>query len=143
MAHPSAGDVAANDLRRRWRYYRTERGHDPVRTYLESLSTADRNAVRAQMNLASRRLRPTERVRGDLFAVSARRSGRDHQVLFAFEGAKKQVLLALDAFALTTARTPPVRVKAAQQRLALWRSRPARRPGSVVLPPTRTLDFGR
>jgi len=154
VARPS-DRAEAPDEARPWRFYRTARGRDPVRSYVDGLSRGDQNAVQARLNLTARRQSPVTRVRGDIFAVTSRRHGRAHQILFAFEGADKQVLLGLDAFALTTKRTPPVRLKAAQERLAVWRSRSMvqqlsnvkQRTGANqrlgVAPPTRTLGLGR
>jgi phage-related protein len=44
-------------------------------------------------------------------------------VLFSPEGRAQQVLLALEAFAKKTQRTPPRTIELAERRLADWRSR--------------------
>ncbi len=46
-----------------------------------------------------------------------------YRVLFAEEGSRGQVLLALEGFNKKTQRTPPTIVKLAKTRLADWRRR--------------------
>lgn len=56
---------------------------------------------------------------------SGRWRPRDLRVLFAGEGSRGQVLLALEAFNKKTQKTPPSIVKLAKRRLADWRRRGA------------------
>lgn len=62
-------------------------------------------------------------VRGDVYEVRATGAHAAYRVLFATEGARSQVLLAVSAFAKTTRRTPPAEIALAERRLADWRRR--------------------
>jgi hypothetical protein len=59
-------------------------------------------------------------LRGEIYEVRA--SGA-RTVLFASDGAKSQVLLAISAFTKKTQRTPPAEIRLAERRLADWRRR--------------------
>jgi phage-related protein len=49
-----------------------------------------------------------------------------YRVLFATEGARGQVLLAVSAFSKKTQKTPPREITLAERRLADWRRRARR-----------------
>lgn len=108
---------------RRWRFYRTERGADPVRAYLAALPAADRAVVKAQMKRVREDPRAGRHLAGGIYEVRASRGGRAHRVTFVREARANQVLLAVDAFLKTTARTPPGRIRLAGQRATEWRQR--------------------
>ena len=121
---PSSPDRSpVPDLRRRWRYYRTDHGHDPVRAYLESLPFPDRAAVKARMRVVRDEPRAARHLAGDLYEVRAAREGRAFRVVFVREGRAKQVLLAVAGFTKTTSRTPPQVLDVAHARARAWRER--------------------
>jgi phage-related protein len=84
--------------RRRWRDYRTAAGTRPVKEFLDGLSDPDA-------------------------AVVAHGERATYRVLFAQEGRRGQVLLALEAFSKKTRRTPPQMIDLAERRLRDWRRR--------------------
>lgn len=70
-------------------------------------------------------LRAARHVAGDIYEVRAEGKDQSFRILFAQEGARGQVLLAVDGFSKKTRRTPPAKVRLAQERLADWRRRGA------------------
>ena len=114
----------ADPVRRRWRYYTTTTGTQPVKAYLDQLESHDHDAVRAAMlavQIAG--LAGARHLRGDVYELRASRAGRAWRVLFAAEGRTSQVLLAVTAFEKKSPKTPPAAIDLAQQRLADWRRR--------------------
>jgi phage-related protein len=67
--------------------------------------------------------RSARHLAGELYEVRAARAGQAHRVTFVREGRRKQVLLAVDAFAKTTQRTPADRVRVGLERAREWRAR--------------------
>ena len=113
-------------FRRRWRFYRTTAGRTPVRDFLTgaALPVADRDEILAAMKDVQVNGLPVARhVRGDIYEVRATGARATYRVLFATEGAKNQVLLAVSAFNKKTQKTPPGEIATADRRLADWRSR--------------------
>jgi phage-related protein len=107
----------------RWRHYRTEGGSFPVREYLAGLDAEARELVLAAMREASLRGRiATRQVSGEIREVRATRSrSRDQfRVLFAYQGRRDQVMLALVAFTKKTETTPSAEIKRAERRLGDW-----------------------
>jgi phage-related protein len=72
----------------------------------------------AELGLAAAR-----HLRSEIYEVRASGTNRTYRVLFAAEGRRGQVLLALEAFAKKQQRTPPDAIDLALQRLRDWRSR--------------------
>ncbi|MFL5955239.1 MAG: type II toxin-antitoxin system RelE/ParE family toxin [Gaiellaceae bacterium] len=114
----------STEPKRRWRDYRTSAGRRPVKEFIDSLSDVDAAAVVASMKdvretgfLAARHLR------GAIYEVRADGERQTFRILFAPEGKRSQVLLALDGFSKKTQRTPPAKIALAQRRLADWRRR--------------------
>ena len=62
-------------------------------------------------------------LRGEIYEVRANADRVAYRVLFASEGKRGQVLLALEAFRKSTQKTPPATIRLAEQRLKDWRSR--------------------
>jgi phage-related protein len=62
-------------------------------------------------------------LRGELYEVRAEGADASYRLLFAEEGAKGRILLALHAFTKKTQRPPPQAIALAARRLADWRSR--------------------
>lgn len=111
-------------MKRRWRFYTTRAGRRPVRDFLDELSVSDREAVaEAMAEVRVEGLRAGRHLRGDIWEVRAAGDRQAFRVLFAPEGRRSQILLALEGFSKKTRRTPPESIKLAERRLADWRSR--------------------
>ncbi len=63
---------------------------------------------------------------GEIYEVRADGERVIYRVLFAGEGSRSQVLLALVAFKKKTQKTPPEQIRLAQRRLRDWRARARR-----------------
>lgn len=122
--------MTTDQPRRRWRFYRTAGGATPVRDFLASptLPGDNRDEVLAAMKDVQLNGLPVARhLRGDIYEVRATRAHATYRVLFATEGARSQVLLAVSAFSKKTQKTPAAEVSLAERRLADWRRRARRR----------------
>lgn len=110
-------------LRRRWRFYRTAAGHEPVADFLNRLDRDDRAAVAAKLRQVVREgVTAARRLRGEIHEVRTEGDRQSFRVLFAQE-ARGRVLLALEALSKKTQRTPPEAIRLAERRLAEWRAR--------------------
>lgn len=117
---------------RRWRFYETSTGSQPVKDFLadRDLPAGDRVEILAAMSdVRKNGLAIARHLRGDIWEVRATGNRAIHRVLFATEGARSQVLLALSALNKKTQKTPPAEIGLAETRLADWRRRakPGRR----------------
>lgn len=68
-------------------------------------------------------LRAARHLRRDIFEVRASHDGIAYRVLFANEGRKGRVLLALEAFDKKSQKTPQRFIDLAESRLKDWRAR--------------------
>ena len=110
--------------RRRWRLYRTATGRSPVREFLDGLGDSDAASIAAAMrDVAVEGLAASRHLVGDIYEVRADGDRQAYRILFAAEGRRGQVLLALEGFSKKTQRTPAPRIAVAQRRLADWRAR--------------------
>ena len=112
--------------RRRWRFYATASGRQPVREFLDDrlLPEADRAEIVAAMTrVRMGGLGIARHLRADIFELRAEGRDASYRLLFAAEGASSQVLLALTTFSKKTQRTPRRELELAERRLADWRSR--------------------
>lgn len=73
--------------------------------------------------VATEGVKVARHLRGDIYEVRADGGRHTYRLLFAVEGRKGQVLLALEAFSKKTQKTPPGKIDLAAQRLAEWRDR--------------------
>lgn len=120
--NPSVGQP--HSPRRRWRDYRTTSGRSPVEEFIDGLSDGDAAAVLAGMKeVRDRGLHAARRIDGEIWEVRVDGDRVIYRVLFAEEGSRGQVLLALEAFNKKTQKTPPPIIKLAKRRLADWRRR--------------------
>lgn len=95
-----------------------------MKEFIDELSAVDAAAVVAAMKeVAHDGLRVARHLRGDIYEVRAAGDRTSYRVLFAVEGRRGTVLLALDAFRKTTQRTPPRLIALAERRLTDWRTR--------------------
>ena len=115
-------------MRRRWRYYATGRGRHPVREFLDALPSDDRATVLGALRIVRQvGLHAARHVEGDVYEVRVAIPDRIIRVLFAQEGRRGQVLLALSGFVKKTRKTPREEVAIALARLRDWRARARRR----------------
>jgi phage-related protein len=110
--------------RRRWRDYRTPAGRRPVAEFINTLSDTEAAVVAAAMKeVPLEGLRVARHVRGEIYEVRADGDRATYRILFAQEGSRSQVLLALAAFGKETQKTPPSTITLAERRLTDWRAR--------------------
>lgn len=114
----------AEPRQRRWRDYRTSAGRRPVAEFIRQLSDPDAAAVVAAMKeVALDGFVAARHLRGEIYEVRADGDRVIFRILFAAEGRRGQVLLALEAFGKKTQKTPPATVTLAERRLKDWRAR--------------------
>lgn len=115
-------------IRHRWRAYQTAAGRKPVKDFLDALPGDQAASILAAMKDVSREgLAVARQVRGEIYEVRAFTETQSFRVLFALEGKKGRILLALEAFSKKTQKTPDRLIQLAERRLADWRAR-GRRP---------------
>jgi phage-related protein len=122
MKSRNEGSLATR--RRRWRDYRTPFGRRPIREFLDELPDADRAVVLAGMeDVRHRGLRAARHLDGEIWEVRADGDRVIYRLLFAQEGSRGQILLALEGFNKKTRKTPPPVIELANRRLADRRRR--------------------
>jgi phage-related protein len=109
-------------VKRRWRFYETSAGRRPVREFLDERSAVDAAAIAAAMkDVALAGLLASRHLRGDVYEVRLDGDRQSYRVLFAAEGSRGQILLALEAFSKKSQRTPAAMVEDALARRQLLR----------------------
>jgi phage-related protein len=112
------------ETKRRWRDYRTAAGRRPIREFIDRLSDVDAAAVIAAMkDVRETGLAAARHLRGEIYEVRADGDRQTFRILFAPEGRRSQVLLALEGFSKKTQKTPSEKIELAERRLADWRRR--------------------
>ena len=112
------------ETKRRWRDYRTANGRRPIKAFIDGLSDVDAAAIVAAMkDVRETGLAAARHLRGEIYEVRADGDRQTFRILFAPEGQRGQVLLALEGFSKKTQKTPPEKIRLAEQRLANWRRR--------------------
>jgi phage-related protein len=112
--------------RRRWRDYRTSAGSSPVEEFIDSLSHTDAAAVLAGMaEVRDRGLVAARHLERDIWEMRVDGDRAIYRILFAEEGARGRVLLALEGFKKKTQKTPRATIELAKRRLSDWRRRGA------------------
>lgn len=112
--------------RRRWRDYRTVSGRSPVEEFIDKLPDSDAAAVLAGMaEVRDRGLTAARHLDGDIWEVRVDGDRVIYRILFAEEGTRGRVLLALEGFKKKTQKTPSATVRLAKRRLSDWRRRGA------------------
>jgi len=126
--------------RQRWRDYRTATGRSPFSQFMAGLPREDQGEVLAAMKVvADQGVRGSSRhLEGQIWEVRARGRQASYRVLFAQEGARGRVLLALDGFRKQSQKTPTASIRLAKQRLSDWRRR-----GVARRSPERSRSIGR
>jgi len=118
------GDIQRQGPRRRWRAYTTAAGRTPVEDFINGLADTEAAAVLAGMQeVRDVGLRAARHLDGDIWEVRVDGNRVIYRVLFAEEGARGRILLALEAFTKKTQKTPPSTIAVAKRRLADWRRR--------------------
>jgi phage-related protein len=123
-------------VRRRWRDYKTAAGRSPVEEFIDGLSDDDAAAVLAGMTeVRDKGLVAARHLDGEIWEVRVDGYRVIYRVLFAEEGTRGRVLLALEAFSKKTQKTPPATTQLAKRRLRDWRRRgDAKRPAQGKRP---------
>jgi phage-related protein len=112
------------ETKRRWRDYRTAAGRRPIKEFIDTLSDVDAAAIVAAMkDVTEAGLVAARHLRGDIYEVRADGDRQTFRILFASEGQRGQVFLALEGFSKKTQKTPPEKIQLAERRLADWRRR--------------------
>jgi phage-related protein len=110
--------------RRRWRGYETAAGRSPVEEFIDGLSDDDAAAVLAGMReVRDRGLAAARHLEDDIWEVRVDGDRVVYRILFAEEGSRSQVLLALEGLKKKTQKTPRTTIDLAKRRLADWRRR--------------------
>lgn len=110
--------------KRKWRDYRTAGGARPVKEFIAGLSDVDAAAIVAAMkDVQQSGLAAARHLRGDVYEVRADGDRQTFRLLFAPEGRRRTILLALEGFSKKTQKTPPAKIALAERRLADWRRR--------------------
>ncbi|HEY7952471.1 MAG TPA: type II toxin-antitoxin system RelE/ParE family toxin [Solirubrobacteraceae bacterium] len=114
----------SSSTKRRWRHYETAAGRRPALEFIRKLPDGDKAAILAAMKEVRREgVRSARHLEDEIFEVRADGDRVIYRVLFAREGVRSQVLLALVAFKKKTQRTPSTEIALALRRLCDWRSR--------------------
>jgi phage-related protein len=114
----------STEPRRRWRDYRTAAGRRPIKEFIDGLSDTDAATVVAAMrDVRDAGLAAARHLRGEIYEVRADGDRQTYRILFASEGRRGQVLLALEGFSKKTQKTPPDKIRLAERRLVDWRRR--------------------
>lgn len=112
------------ETKRRWRDYRTATGRRPIKEFIDGLSDIDAASVVAAMkDVRETGLSAARHLRGEIYEVRADGDRQTFRILFAPEGRRGQVLLALEGLSKKTQKTPPEKIRLAERRLADWRRR--------------------
>jgi phage-related protein len=112
------------ETKRRWRDYRTAAGRRPIKEFIDGLSDVDAASIAAAMkDVREVGLVAARHLRGEIYEVRADGDRQTFRLLFALEGQRGQVLLALEGFSKKTQKTPPEKIRLAERRLADWRRR--------------------
>lgn len=99
-------------------------GRSPVEEFIDGLTDSDAAAVLAGMEeVRDRGLRAARHLEGDIWEVRVDGYRVIYRILFAEEGSRGQILLALEGFNKKTQRTPRPTIELAVKRLADWRRR--------------------
>lgn len=114
----------STEPKRRWRDYRTAAGRRPIKEFVDGLSDTDAAAVVAAMrDVRDAGLAAARHLRGEIYEVRADGDRQTYRILFALEGRRSQVLLALEGFSKKTQKTPTEKIRLAERRLTEWRRR--------------------
>lgn len=118
------GPTKTGEIKHRWRDYSTESGRRPVKEFLRKLSDEDLASVVAAMKeVRQHGLRSARHLEDDIYEVRADGKGVIYRILFAPQGKRSQVFLALEALKKKTQKTPKGAIELAKRRLRDWEGR--------------------
>jgi phage-related protein len=121
---PKPGKGSGRTVKRRWRDYETAAGRRPVKQFIAELSDEDAASVAAAMReVRHGGLGAARHLEGEIYEVRAGGRGVIYRILFAPQGERKQILLALEGFKKKTQKTPPRVIALAKRRLRDWERR--------------------
>ncbi len=114
----------------RWRDYRTPGGSRPVADFIAGRSLGDRVEIAAAMkDVKDNGVRAAARhLRREIYEVRANGVDESYRLLFAQDGKKGRILLALVVFSKKTQTTPETAIRLAERRLHDWRARSRPKP---------------
>lgn len=93
----------STEPKRRWRDYRTAAGRRPIKEFIDALSDTDAAAVVAAMkDVRETGLAAARHLMGEIYEVRADGDRQTYRILFAPEGRRSQVFLALEGFSKKT-----------------------------------------
>src|SRR5437870_333761 len=110
--------MSSAQVKRRWRFYATPAGHKPVDAFIDALPELDAVEVHAAMkDVREKGLRVARHLLGDIWEVRAEGPNDSYRILFAAEGKKSRIFLAVHAFPKRGQKTPDQDLELAQRRL--------------------------
>ena len=114
--------------RRRWRFYSTPAGREPVRDFLLDPKLSDANAAAIAVAMREVRVQGREHpdvnhLKGDIWQVEIDGERVIFRLLFAEEGRFGQVLLALEVVTKKWQKAREQDIRLAEKRLFDWRRR--------------------
>ncbi len=120
--------MSAGQVKRRWRFYSTPAGRRPVDVFIDALPELDAAEVHAAMKeVRDKGTRLARHLRGDIYEVRAEGPNDSYRILFATEGKKSRILLAVHAILKHGQKAPNHAIDVAERRLREWRDRGRRR----------------
>lgn len=112
----------------RWRDYRTGSGRRPIKEFIDELSDTDAAEIAAAMkDVQKNGMKVARHLRGEIYEVRADGVDESYRLLFAQEGRRGRILLALALLTKHSQKTPDREIELAVRRLRDWRGR-ARKP---------------
>jgi phage-related protein len=109
---------------RRWRFYETVSGSKPVLDFLNALSPKEQEKVRAGMAaVKAQGLKAAKHLQKGLYQVYAETGLKSLRLIFAPEGKRGTILLAIHIYDKNTDKMPRQIVELALARLADWKQR--------------------
>jgi phage-related protein len=127
-------------MRRRWRDYKTPSGRSPVEKFIDDLADDDAAAVLAGMqDVRDRGLHAARHLDGEIWEVRVDGDRVIYRILFAQEGSRGQIFLALEGLNKKKQKTPPATIALAKRRspTGAGGERRSAPPVAVVLPDRR------
>lgn len=134
MSTPRRSSDQLPGPRRRWRFYHTAAGREPVREFLEDPRISDEDAAKivGAMHEVRREGRAhVNHLQGDIWQIEIDGHRVTYRILFAEQGRSGQILLALDAINKKWQKAKRDDIALAEERLADWKARGKRGRGAV------------
>ena len=108
-------------VKHRWRDYETPSGRRPVAEFIRGLSETDAASVLAAMQeVRDEGLSAARHLEDEIYEVRADGDRVIYRILFATQGSKQRILLALEGIKKKTQKTPRKTITLAKRRLRDW-----------------------